>query len=197
MENNEKANSRNDLPNVSALEEELRRVNRRSQFRKLLKSTVYTLIVTAALAVLVAVFLMPVMRIYGSSMSPTLKEGQIVVSVKHAKIKSGDIVGVYYGSKLLIKRCIATGGQSVMIDEDGNVFVDGVLLDEPYVIQKSLGETDIEMPFIVPEHTIFVIGDNRETSIDSRNTALGCIDLDDVAGKLIFRAWPLGDFGKI
>lgn len=185
------------LPKLAQLEGELRRVDRGIRFRKLLRSTVYALIVTAAVAVLVAVFLMPVMRIYGSSMAPTLQEEDIVVSVKYAKIRQGDIVGFYYGSKLLVKRCIATGGQLVDIDRDGNVYVDGELLDEPYLSEKALGETDIELPYRVPEHTVFLMGDRRETSVDSRNSAVGAVDLDDVNGKLLFRVWPLRSFGTV
>ncbi len=182
---------------VPLLEAELKRVNNKIRFRTLLKSTVYTLIVTAAVAVLITVFFMPVFRIYGSSMQPTLNEGQIVVSVKSTNIKRGDIVGVWWGSKLLVKRCIAVSGDLVDIDEDGNVYVNGELIDEPYLADKAKGETNIELPVRVPEHTVFVMGDKRSTSIDSRNTSVGCVDLDDVGGKLLFSVWPLSSFGKI
>ena len=186
-----------DKPRVDQLEAELKRVDHNSRFRKLLKSTFYTLIVVAAAAVLVAVLFMPVLRIYGSSMTPTLNEGEIIVSVKTKKIERGDIVGVYLGSKLLIKRCIATAGQWVDIDEDGNVYVDGELLDEPYVTEKSLGECNIDLPYQVPANAIFLLGDHRETSVDSRNTSVGCISVDDISGKIIFRIWPIKDIGLI
>lgn len=179
------------------LEAELRRVDHNSRFRKLLRSTVYTLIVVAACAVLVAVIFLPVLRIYGSSMEPTLNEGEIIVSVKNAKIRTGDVVAVYYGSKLLIKRCIASAGQWVDIDEEGNVFVDGVPLDEPYVSEKALGQTNIKLPYQVPESTIFVMGDHRATSVDSRNTSVGCIELENVVGRIVFRVWPLAVFGAV
>lgn len=182
---------------VEQLETELRRVRRGIRFRELLRSTVYTLIVVAACAVLVAVIFLPVLRIYGSSMNPTLKEGEIVVSVKGAKIRTGDIVGVYYGSKLLIKRCIATENQWVDIDKNGNVTVDGVPLEEPYLREKAYGETNIKLPYQVPANAIFVMGDNRATSIDSRNTAVGCIDLENLSGKIVFRVWPLDRFGFV
>lgn len=179
------------------LEAELKRVNHRARFGKLLRSTSYTLIVVAAMAVLVAVLFMPVLRIYGTSMTPTLSEGEIVVSIKGADIKAGDIVGVYYGSKLLIKRCIATESQWVDIDEEGNVYVDGELLDEPYLVEKAFGECNIELPYQVPDTAIFVMGDHRSTSVDSRNTSVGCIDRENVVGKIVFRVWPLRMFGVV
>ncbi len=179
------------------LEAELKRVNYRTRFRKLLRSTVYTLIVVAAAAVLVAVLFMPVIRIYGNSMTPTIAEGQIVVPVKGTDVERGDIVGVYYGSKLLIKRCIATAGQWVDIDEDGNVYVDGELIDEPYLTEKALGNTNITLPYQVPETSIFVMGDHRSESVDSRNTSVGCIDVENVVGKILFRVWPFDVFGAL
>lgn len=189
----------NELPQLEQLQNELNRVKHNSRFRKLLRSTIYTLVVVAACAVLIAVIFLPVLRIYGSSMEPTLNESEIVVSIKGkgANIEQGDIVGVYYGNKVLVKRCIATEYQWVDIDKDGNVFVDGVKLDEPYVVEKSFGKTDIDLPYQVPDNTIFVMGDHRETSIDSRNTSVGCINLEDVVGKIVFRVWPLADLGRV
>ena len=190
-------------PKIEQLESELKRVNRKTRFRKLLRSTIYTLIVVAASAVLVAVLFMPVLRIYGSSMAPTLKEGEIVVSIKGADIECGDPVCVYFGSKVLIKRCIAKAGQWVDIDKDGNVFVytdtKGEPLDESYLLEgtKSLGETNITLPYQVPANSIFVMGDNRETSIDSRNSSVGCIDYDNIVGKIVFRVWAIKSFGFV
>ena len=184
-------------PEVQKLEAELKRINYKSRFRRVLRSTIYTLIVVAACAVLVAVLFMPVLRIYGTSMTPTLNESNIVVSVKDAEIRQKDIVGIYYGTKLLVKRCIAEEYQWVDIDEDGNVYVDSVLLDEPYLTEKAFGECNIELPYQVPEGCIFVMGDHRETSIDSRNTSVGCIARDDVVGKIVFRVWPLSQFGVV
>lgn len=179
------------------LQSELNRVNQQSKFWQLMRSSIYILIVVAACAILVAVIFLPVLRIYGTSMKPALNEGEIVVSVKGSKVEQGDILGVYYGSKLLIKRCIATERQWVEIDKDGNVYIDGVYLDEPYLTEKSLGECNIEMPYQVPDGTIFVLGDHRESSIDSRNTSVGCISTEEVVGKIIFRIWPLNSFGWI
>lgn len=186
-------------PKVDQLETELKRVHYKKRFRALFRSTVEILIVVAACAVLVAVLFMPVLRIYGSSMTPTLNEGEIVVSLKGAKIKPGDIVGVYYGSKLLIKRCVATEHQWVDFDGDGNLYVDGEYVPEEYLPEgyKHLGLTNIALPYQVPDTSIFVMGDHRETSVDSRNTAVGCIDTDNVVGKIVFRVWPLKDFGVV
>ena len=182
---------------LPALEAELKRVGHNSRFRKLLQSTIYTLIVVAAAAVLVAVLFLPVLRIYGSSMTPTLNEGEIVISIKGVDIEPGDVIGVYYGSKLLIKRCIATAGQWVDIDVDGNVYVDDQLLNEPYLIEHAYGETNIELPYQVPAASIFVMGDHRSTSVDSRNTSVGCIETENIVGKIVFRVWPLESFGAI
>ena len=185
------------MPSVRELDAELQRVKQHSRFGQLLRSTIYTLIVVSAVAVLVAVLFMPVLRIYGNSMTPTLNEGEIVVSIKGSNIEHGDVVGVYYGSKLLIKRCIALEHQWVNIDEDGNVYVDGEQIDEPYLTEKAFGECNLELPYQVPDGCIFVMGDHRETSIDSRNTSVGCIDSENIVGKIVFRVWPWSEFGSI
>ena len=179
------------------LERELHREKHKRKYRTVLRSTVYTLIVVAALAILAAVLWMPVLRIYGSSMTPTLSEGQIVVSVKGSHFEHGDVVGVYYGSKLLVKRCIATAGEWVDIDDNGNVYVNNQLLDEPYLVEKAYGECDLILPYQVPENSIFVMGDHRATSIDSRSKSVGCIDKEDVVGRIILRVWPLGTISLV
>lgn len=185
------------LPSIEQLQSELKRERHRIQYGQVLRSTVYTLVVVAAIAVLVAVMVMPVLQIYGSSMNPTLTEGDVVISVKETDFEQGDLVSFYYGNKLLVKRYIAGPGQWLDIDEDGNVYVDGKLLDEPYVMEKALGECDISLPFQVPEGRIFVMGDHRSTSVDSRSTSVGCVSDEQIVGKIVFRVWPLSDFGTV
>ncbi|MBQ3528651.1 MAG: signal peptidase I [Clostridia bacterium] len=183
------------MPTSEEIKKELDRENYKRKYTKVLRSTLFTLIVVAAVAVLVATIWMPVLQIYGSSMSPTLSEGEIVVSVKGGDFEAGDLVCFYIGNKLLVKRYIAGPGQWVDIDEEGNVFVDGALLDEPYVKEKAFGDCNIELPYQVPDNRMFCMGDHRESSLDSRNTAVGCISEDQVVGKIIFRVWPLTKMG--
>ena len=181
-------------PSEKQLEAELARVRYQQRYRTVLRSTICTLIVVAALAVLVATIWMPVLQIYGSSMTPTLSEGDIVVCFKTSDIKRGDLVAFYLGNKLLVKRCVALPGQTVDIDGDGNVTLDGVPLDEPYVTEKSLGDCNIELPYQVPDNRYFCMGDHRKTSVDSRNTAVGCMTEEQIVGKIAFRVWPLSAF---
>ena len=184
-----------EIPSVEALETEIKRVKHQSRYRTVLKSTIYTLITVAAVAVLVATLWLPVLQIYGKSMAPTLEDGQIVFSVKSSNMEQGDIIAFYYNNKILVKRVIAGPGDWVNFDEDGTVYVNDVLLEEPYLSEKSLGEADIELPFQVPDGKIFVMGDHRSTSVDSRHTAVGCVADEQIVGKIIFRVWPLEDFG--
>ena len=185
------------IPELAQLEAELARVKYRSRYRLVLRSTVYTLIVVAAIAVLVATIWMPVLQIYGSSMTPTLSEGDIVVSLKGSAFQRGDLVAFYLGNKILVKRCIAGPGQWVDIDEEGNVYVDGEQLDEPYLMEKALGDCNIELPYQVPDSRYFCMGDHRSTSVDSRNTAVGCVAEEQIVGKIVFRVWPPADFGVV
>lgn len=185
------------IPEIDQLRAELKRVRYRSRYRSILRSTVYTLIVVAAVAVLVATIWMPVLRIYGASMTPTLDVGEIVVSVKGSEFAPGDLVAFYIGNKILVKRCIAGPGQWVDIDEDGNVYVDGKLLEEPYLAEKALGDCNIDLPYQVPENRYFCMGDHRATSVDSRTTEIGCIAEEQIVGKIVFRVWPLERFGVL
>ncbi|MBQ0018801.1 MAG: signal peptidase I [Clostridiales bacterium] len=191
------SNATPERPSVEELQKEVSRVRYNRRYKSVLKSTVYTLIVVAAIAVLVATIWMPVLQIYGNSMNPTLTEGDIVVSVKGNNYESGDLVSFYLGNKLLVKRYIAGAGQWVNIDTDGNVFVDGQYLDEPYVNEKCVGETDIMFPYQVPESRIFVLGDHRFTSVDSRSASVGCVADEQMVGKIVFRVWPLNKIGKL
>ncbi len=184
-------------PNSREIRQELNRVRYRSRFRQVLRSTIFTLIVVAAIAILVATLWLPVLRIFGSSMSPTLENGSIAVAMKENDFKSGEIVAFYYNNKILVKRAIAQAGDWVDIDENGNVYVNGALLNEPYITEKAFGDCNIELPYQVPEDRIFVMGDNREVSIDSRNTAVGCVSSEQLVGKLMFVAWPFHEIGTI
>ncbi len=179
------------------IEQERDRLRHQRRYKKTLRSTVAILVVVAAAAVLVAMLWMPVLRINGTSMEPTLKDGQIVVTVKGTSFEPGDVVAFYQGNKLLIKRYIAGPGQWVDIDNDGDVSVDGTLLDEPYIAEKAYGETNIKLPYQVPEKRFFLMGDNRDVSIDSRNTTVGCISSEQIVGKVVFRIWPLSAFGPV
>lgn len=186
-----------DRPTEEALQAELHRLRYRSRYRWALRSTLYTLIVVAAIAVLVATIWMPVLQIYGTSMTPTLAEGDIVVSLKGSGAQPGDLVAFYLGNKILVKRCIALPGQWVDIDDDGNVSVDGKPLDEPYLTEKSLGDANISLPYQVPDNRYFCMGDHRATSVDSRHTEVGCVSEEQVVGRIVFRVWPLETFGEL
>ena len=186
-----------EIPSAKQVEKEIKRVRYKSRYRTVLKSTLYTLITVAAIAVLVATLWLPVLQIYGSSMTPTLHDGQIVVSVKTSQFEPGDIVAFYYNNKILIKRVIAKHGDWIDIKEDGSVYVNDVLLDEPYVEELAFGETNIELPYQVPDGRFFVMGDHRSTSVDSRNTAMGCVAEEQIVGKIVFRFYPFDEMGKI
>ncbi len=184
-------------PSLEELEAELNRLRYRHRYFNVLRSTIYTLITVAAVAVLVAVFLLPVLQIYGASMTPTLAEGNIVVSLKETKFQTGDIVAFYYNNKILVKRVICQSGEVFDMDSQGNVYVNGTLVDEPYIQDKAVGECDIQLPYQVPESRVFVIGDHRSVSVDSRSTTVGCIAEEQIVGRIIFRVWPLQEFGFI
>ena len=186
-----------EVPDVSMLRRELKREQYKFRYAAVLKSTVYTRVVVAAFAVLVATLWMPVLQIYGTSMSPTLTNGEIVLSVKTGKPEQGDIIAFYYNNKILVKRVIAGAGQWVDIDEDGSVTVDGIPLDEPYLTEKSLGNCNVQLPYQVPDGRWFVMGDHRSVSVDSRDRAVGCVSEEQVVGRLVFRIWPLKSISPI
>ena len=184
-------------PSIAQLESEVARLEERRRFRRALGSTLCCLLSVAAAAILVATLLLPVLQIYGSSMTPTLAEGEVVLSLKGREPKQGDIIAFYYNNKILVKRLIAGPGSWVDIDEDGNVYIDNVLLDEPYLTERDLGDCNIELPYQVPDGRYFVMGDHRSTSIDSRNTAVGCVAEEQIVGRIFFRIWPLTEIGEI
>ncbi|MDD7389124.1 MAG: signal peptidase I [Lachnospiraceae bacterium] len=185
------------VPPVEQLETELKRERYRISYGATLRSTIYALITVAAAAVLVATLLLPVLQIYGSSMTPTLVDGDIVISLKESDLQKQDVIAFYYNNKILVKRVIARAGEWVDIDEEGNVTVNGELLDEPYVQDKALGECDIELPYQVPEGRLFVMGDHRSVSVDSRSSSVGCVSEEQIVGKLVFCIWPMKQFGRV
>lgn len=186
-----------DRPTKEQLDREVERLNYRRRFARALRGTVYTLITVAAIAVLVAVLLLPVLKIYGSSMSPTLSEGQIVLSVRGGTFETGDIVAFYFNNKILVKRVIAQPGQWIDIDSNGTVYVDSLRIEEPYVTDPSLGECSIDLPYQVPDGRLFVMGDHRSVSVDSRSNTVGCVAEEQIVGRIVFCFWPFSDFGMI
>ncbi len=185
------------IPPLNDLEKELRRSKSRTRTRQTISRTLYSLVVVAAVAVIVSILIMPVLRIEGISMEETLYDGDVVVALNNHSYRTGDVIGFYYNNEVLIKRVIATETDWIDIDRDGNVYVNNTRLDEPYISEKAFGDCNIVLPYQVPEGTCFVMGDHRATSIDSRNTSVGCISDDKVVGRLLLRVWPLSSFGTI
>jgi len=182
---------------VEQLEGELRRERRKRSYRSTLMSTISALVIVAAVAVLVSMLALPVLQVVGESMTPSIAQGEIVVAPKGTAFQKGDIIAFYYNNKILVKRVIANAGEWVNIDADGNVFINDVPLDEPYLTEKAFGDCNITLPYQVPDGKIFVMGDHRATSSDSRNTAVGCVSQEQVVGRVVLRVWPLSNFGII
>ncbi len=179
------------LPTKKQVETERKRYRRQKAYNKALRGTVYVLTIVAAVAVLISTLVLPVLQIEGTSMEPTLSNGDIVLLMKTTRFERGELCGFTWNNKLLIKRVIGLPGDMIEIDVDGSIYLNGEKLDEPYVQQMSLGECDLEFPFQVPPEQYFVVGDMRENSIDSRNTLIGCVAKDQIVGKVFFRVWPL------
>ena len=178
-----------ELPSAEQVDAERTRLDNKAKFRRVLKSTVSALLVVAAVAVLISMLFLPVIQVSGDSMQPTLNNGDIILLVKTKHFCTGELCCVSWQNKLLLKRVIGLPGDNINIDGKGNVYLNGELLDEPYVTNKALGECDIDLPYTVPEGKLFVMGDQRETSVDSRSTAVGCIDYDQMVGRYLFRIW--------
>lgn len=199
MSESVKMKKQNASPEIPQLEAELKRERYKQRYRKILKSTVYAIIIIAAIAALIATMVLPVLQITGISMEPTLYDGDIVVLVKTDNLKRGDLCSFAYSNKYLIKRVIGLPGDYIVVDKNGTVSVNGEVIDEPYVTEKSLGECDVKFPYQVPESHYFVMGDQRATSIDSRSSVIGCVSEEQLIGKLLVKIWPLTeitfDFG--
>lgn len=186
-----------EMPQLDALQKELKRERYKRRFKRLLRSTINALIVVAAIAALIATLLLPVLQIAGTSMEPSLADGDIVLLIKTDDLETGDLCAFYYSNKILIKRVIGTPGDYIWLESDGTVFLNGKPLDEPYISEKALGECDVEFPYQVPENHYFVMGDHRDTSIDSRSSVIGCIAEDQLIGKIFCKIWPFADFAFI
>ena len=186
-----------ELPSVADLKKELKREQYKSRYRNVIRSTMGTLAVVAALSILIATLWMPVLQIYGNSMTPTLEEGQIVISLKDSDFKQGDLVAFYLGNKLLVKRVIAGPGDWVEITPEGQVYLNGAPLDEPYVQELALGQCDMEFPYQIPDERYFLLGDHRETSVDSRSSVVGCVAMEQIVGRIVFSVWPFERMGRV
>ena len=185
------------VPSLTEIQSERKRIRRGTYYRQALRGTVTVLLAVAAIAVLITTLFLPILQISGDSMSPTLEHDEIVVLLKTKKFERGDLIGFYYQGKILLKRVIAVPEDEVAIDADGNVYVNGELLEEPYVTDKGLGDCDLEFPYKVPGTSYFVLGDRRSNSVDSRNSVVGAISRDDIIGKVFIRVWPIPKFGFV
>ena len=185
------------VPSLNEIQSERKRIRRKDYYKQALRGTVSVLVVVAAVAVLIVTLFLPILQISGDSMSPTLEHDEIVVLLKTKKFARGDLIGFYYQGKILLKRVVALPEDEVAIDADGNVYINGELLEEPYVTDKELGDCDLELPYKVPGTSYFVMGDRRSNSVDSRNSVVGCISQEDIIGKVFIRVWPFSRFGFV
>ena len=185
------------IPSLPEIQKERKRIRRKAYYRKALRGTVSVLIIVAAVAVLITTLFLPILQISGDSMSPTLDHDEIVVLLKTSNFDRGDLIGFYYQGKILVKRVIALPGDEVTLDAEGNVYINGELLEEPYVTDKGLGDCDLEFPYKVPGTSYFVLGDQRSNSVDSRNSVIGAVERDDIIGRVFVRVWPFSRFGFV
>ena len=185
------------VPSLNEIQSERKRIRRKDYYKQALRGTISVLVVVAAIAVLIATLFLPILQISGDSMSPTLAHDEIVILMKTKEFNRGDLIGFYYQGKILLKRVIALPEDEVAIDAEGNVYVNGEVLEEPYVTEKGLGDCDLEFPYKVPGTGYFVLGDQRSNSVDSRNSVIGAISQDDIIGKVFIRVWPFSRFGFV
>lgn len=186
-----------DLPTAEQLDHEVNRIRRRTEYIKVLRSTISSIVVVAAIAVLISMLFLPVLRVTGTSMTPTLQNDELVICRKWGDFKRGDVIAFYYNNKILLKRVIGVSGDIIDISEDGTVYVNGEELDEPYLNEKALGECDLDLPYQVPDERVFVMGDHRSTSVDSRSTSVGCVANEAIVGEVMLRIWPFKQIGTI
>lgn len=192
-----KPNKKVQIPSLTEIQQERKRIRKEAYYRQALRGTVSVLVVVAAVAVLVATLFLPILQISGDSMSPTLEHDEIVILLKTEEFDRGDLIGFYYQGKILLKRVIALPEDEVAIDAEGNVYVNGELLEEPYITDKGLGDCDLEFPYKVPGTGYFVLGDQRSNSVDSRNSVIGAVSQEDIIGKVFLRVWPLPRIGLV
>lgn len=185
------------VPSLKDIQSERKRIRRGTYYWQALRGTIAVLVVVAAIAVLITTLFLPILQISGDSMSPTLEHDEIVILLKTKDFQRGDLIGFYYQGKILLKRVIALPEDEVAIDVEGAVYVNGELLEEPYVLDKGLGDCDLEFPYKVPAASYFVLGDRRSNSVDSRNSAIGAVSKDDIIGKVFLRVWPFSDMGLV
>ena len=174
-----------------------KREKKKKSSARIVRNILFSVIAVIAVIVLIAALFMPVLQIYGNSMTPTLTEGNLVVSVKEHEFSTGDVIAFNYNNKILVKRVIAGSGELVDISKDGTVYVNNETIEEPYISEKALGDCDIKLPYQVPESRVFVMGDHRSVSVDSRNKSIGCVSEEQVIGKIVFRVWPLSGLGVV
>lgn len=190
-------NKKVEIPSIKQIEDERKRIIRGKYYRQALRGTVNTLLVVAAVAVLVATLFLPILQVAGTSMEPTFNDGDIIVLFKSKNFETGELIAFHHSGKILIKRTIGVPGDYVNIDEEGNVFVNNEQLYEPYVTDKTLGDCAIEFPYQVPENSVFVLGDHRSVSVDSRSTEIGPVKYDEIIGKIKIKVWPLGELAFV
>jgi len=186
----------NDIPTAAQFEKEMKRLKYKQNFRNSVKSTVSALITIVAVAVILSTMLIPVLRVTGTSMTPTLQNDEYVLCSKVSTVKQGDIIAFYYNNRILLKRVIGVSGDVIDISDDGTVTLNDKVLYEPYISEKAMGECDIELPYQVPENRLFVMGDHRSVSVDSRSTSVGCVAEENIVGKVMLRIWPLKEVGR-